>query len=116
MGTHFQTAAVVLHTNEKSRKDVAISWPLVAFCRGRLESTLASGDRNYSKREGGEAEVGERTSREGEEEEEREMGEMEGRSKRDRNRQSIKSQRQEKDKTEDTRLKGIILLCADSSK
>lgn len=53
MGTHFQTAAVVLHTSEKSREDVAISWPLVAFCRGRLESALASGDRNYSKREGG---------------------------------------------------------------
>lgn len=69
--------AVMLHTNEKSSKDVAISWPLVAFCTGRLEALPWLQVIRTTEREK-EAEVGERTRREGGEEEEREMGEMEG--------------------------------------
>lgn len=77
MEIHFQTMAAMLHTNEKSSKDVAISWPLVAFCTGRLEALPWLQVIGTTAR-GKEAEVGERTRREGGEEEEREMGEMEG--------------------------------------
>lgn len=55
--------AVMLHTNEKSSKDVAISWPLVAFCTGRLEALPWLQVIGTTAR-GKEAEVGERTRRE----------------------------------------------------
>lgn len=77
MEIHFQTMTVMLHTNEKSSKDVAISWPLVAFCTGRLEALPWLQVIGTTAR-GKEAEVGERKRREGGEEEERKMGEMEG--------------------------------------
>lgn len=64
-------------TKSKLSKDVAISWPLVAFCTGRLEALPWLQVTGTTAR-GKNAKVGERMRREGGKEEEREMGEMEG--------------------------------------